>query len=59
MQKLSETNASVIITKRNRPIATVIPTHKKKQSMFGMLQNKAEIKGDIVASINEEWNAEK
>ena len=59
IKKLKETNSSIVITKRNQAIATVTPIIHKKTSIFGLLKNKAEIKGDIVTSLNEEWNAEK
>ena len=59
LKELEKSNSSIIITKRNKPIATVCPFTKKKKSMFGVLKNKAEIKGDIIAPINEEWQANK
>jgi antitoxin (DNA-binding transcriptional repressor) of toxin-antitoxin stability system len=53
----------IIITKRDKPkrdkpIARVVPFDNKKTSLFGMLKNKAEIKGDIVSMIDEKWNAQ-
>jgi len=59
LKNLEKTKSSIIITKRNKPIATISPFAKKKLSIFGMLQNKGEIKGDVVSPIEEKWEAEK
>lgn len=59
LSKLSTTSAPLIITKRNKPIAVVNSFKQEKKSLFGLLQNKAEINGDIISSLNEEWEVEK
>ena len=59
LKSLEKTKSSIVITKRNKPIATVSPFANKKQSIFGMLQNKAEIKSDIIFPIDEKWEVEK
>ena len=59
VNKLKDNNDSVIITKRNKPIAKIESIQDpSKKSIFALLKNKAEIKGDIVESINENWNCE-
>ena len=59
LSNLNKSKSSIIITKRNKPIATVSPFSNKKESLFGMLKNKAEIKDDIISPIDEEWEANK
>ncbi len=59
LSNLNKSKLSIIITKRNKPIATVSPFSSKKESLFGMLKNKAEIKDDIISPIDEEWEANK
>ena len=59
LKNLEKSKTSIIITKRNKPIATVSSFQNKKDSIFGMMKNKGEIKGDIVSSIDEEWEASK
>ena len=59
LAKLSATSAPIIITKRNKPIAVVNSFKQEKKSLFGSLQHKAEINGDIISSLNEEWEVEK
>jgi len=59
LKNLEKSKTSIIITKRNKPIATVSSFQNKKGSIFGMMKNKGEIKGDIISSIGEEWEASK
>lgn len=59
LSKLSTNSEPIIITKRNKPIAVVNSFKQEKKSLFGLLQNKAEINGDIISSLNEEWEVEK
>jgi len=59
LANLEKSKTSIIITKRNKPIATVSSFHKKKDSILGMMKNKGEVKGDIISSIDEEWEASK
>jgi prevent-host-death family protein len=58
IEKLQTDHQSIVITKRDKPIATVVPFDNKKISLFGMLKDKAKIKGDITEAINERWEAE-
>ena len=58
IETLQTSRQSIIITKRNKPIAKVEPImDSSKISLFGLLKGKAEIKGDILASIEEKWDA--
>lgn len=58
IEKLQTNGQSVIITKRDKEIAKVLPINITKTPLFGMLKNKAEIKADILEPINEKWDAE-
>ena len=58
IEKLQSNRQSIIITKRNKPIAKVEAImDSTKASLFGILKGKAEIKGDILESIEEKWDA--
>jgi prevent-host-death family protein len=59
LKNLEKTKSSIVITKRNKPIATVSPFCGKKNSIFGILKGKVEITGDIISSIEEEWEVDK
>jgi prevent-host-death family protein len=59
IEKLQSNKQSIIITKRNKPIAKVESImDSSKISLFGLLKGKAEIKCDILESIEEKWDAE-
>ena len=47
----------IIITKRGKPVAKLVPVDKEKDDIFGFFKGKIEIKGDIVspAFSPEEW----
>jgi len=47
----------IVITKRGKPIAKLIPLGTESASLIGSLRGKLEIKGDIV-STGVKWNAE-
>ncbi len=59
LSNLEKTQSSIIITKRNRPIATVSAFSKTTPSIFGIFRDQIEIKGDIISAIDEEWEADK
>ncbi|MFN7097216.1 MAG: type II toxin-antitoxin system Phd/YefM family antitoxin [Gammaproteobacteria bacterium] len=48
---------SVIITKRGKPIAKLIPYDETPPKLFGSLQGSATIKGDLIEPIDIEWEA--
>lgn len=58
LDQVSHHHKSVIITKHGKPIAKLVPYEEQPQSLFGALQGSAIIKGDIVESTEEEWDAD-
>jgi prevent-host-death family protein len=48
---------SIIITKRNKPIAKLVPIEENNSLLFGKMKGTAHIKDDLIQSIGEEWNA--
>ena len=60
MDEVQSKRQSVIITKRGKPVAKLVPVEKEeKDDIFGFMKGKGtiEIKGDIVSPIisPEEW----
>ncbi len=47
----------IVITKRGKPVARVIPISRDCASLIGSLRGKLEIKGDVF-STGLKWNAE-
>ncbi len=60
LEEAQKSNNKLIITKRGKPIAEIIPeyTGAVKKSFFGALQSKAKINGDIMMPLNIDWDAE-
>ena len=58
MEEVRRTGAHVIITKRDVPVAELVPVkEKKKRSLVGWMKGTFHITGDIVKSTGEEWDA--
>ena len=49
---------SVIITKRNKPVAKLVAIEEgNNKPLFGRMKGTAHIKGDLTQPIGEEWDA--
>jgi prevent-host-death family protein len=59
MDEVQSKRQSVLITKRGKPVAKLVPVEKEKDDIFGFLKGKGkiEINGDIVSPVfnPEEW----
>ena len=57
MDEVQKKRVSVVITKRGKPVAKLVPVNEKKDEIFGFLKGKGTIVGDIVAPVLtlEEW----
>ncbi len=51
MDEVQARRQAVVITKRGKPVARLVPVEKEKDDIFGFLKGKStiEIKGDIVS----------
>lgn len=58
IDRVSQTKQPIIITKHGKPMAKLTPIEDETYSLFGCLANTVEIKGDIVAGINEVWSVD-
>ena len=48
----------VVITKRGKPVAKLVPVEQPSESFIGSMQGTMEIVGDIVAPIDVVWEAD-
>jgi len=59
MDEVQAKRETVVITKRGKPVAKLVPVEKEKDDIFGFMKGKGkiEIKGDIVSPVltPEEW----
>ncbi len=58
MDMVEHDRTQIIVTKRGRPIAKLVPCDDSAPPIFGYMAGTATIKGDIVAPLNVKWNAE-
>lgn len=57
MEKVRRTRRKIIITKRNVPIAKLVPIDEEEGATFGKLKGTVHFKGDIIGPIDEVWDA--
>ncbi len=59
MDEVAAKRQAVVITKRGKPVAKLVPVEPQKDDIFGFMKGKGsiEIKGDIVSPVltPEEW----
>lgn len=58
MDRVAEGHEEIIITKRGKPVARLVPVEQKPApDPFGCMKGTAEILGDIISPIDVEWEA--
>jgi len=59
MDQVSSTRRPVLITKRGKPVAKLVPADETRPEVFDSLKGKIEILGDIVSPVAplEDWEA--
>jgi prevent-host-death family protein len=59
MDRVQATRVAVLITKRGKPIAKLVPADESRSEVFDSLKGKIEILGDIVSPVvpAEDWDA--
>jgi prevent-host-death family protein len=57
MDEVQAKRETVLITKHGKPVAKLVPAGQDTDEIFGFLQGKGEIKGDIVSPAVEDWGS--
>jgi prevent-host-death family protein len=57
MDEVQAKRQAVVITKRGKPVAKLVPVEQEKDDIFGFLKGKIKVTGDVVspALTPEEW----
>jgi len=56
LDEVQEHGEEVVITKRGKPVAKLVPVEEKKPgSIFGFLKGQVKIVGDVVSPIVQPW----
>jgi prevent-host-death family protein len=59
MDEVAATGEPIVVTKRGKPVAQLGPVVSKPATLFGYLQGKVEIVGDVIAPVDVGWDAER
>jgi prevent-host-death family protein len=57
MDSVSETGASIVVTKRGRPVAMLAPVRPSRNALRGIMKGRIRILGDIVSPTDVIWDA--
>lgn len=57
MDEVARTRAPIVITKRGRPVAQLVPAEEPKRPLHGWMKGSVKIVGDIISPIDVEWEA--
>jgi prevent-host-death family protein len=59
MDEVRTTRRPLVITKRGKPVAKLVPVEDEVPSLFGRLKGTVTIHGDIIGPIEQDWHAER
>ncbi len=58
LDEVQRNRKEILITKRGRPVARLLPAEENVAPVFGRMKGTVEILGDIVAPTGEKWDAD-
>lgn len=58
LDQVSRTRASITLTKHGRAVARLVPVDEPAPGVFGRLAGTVQVRGDVVAPIEADWNAD-
>jgi prevent-host-death family protein len=57
LDEVERTRQPIVITKRGKPVAELVPHTANKRELWGILKDELFIEGDIISPIDVEWDA--
>ena len=54
---VEQTGASVVVTKRGRPVAQLAPVREHVKSAFGLMKGRIVVRADLAEPMDVTWNA--
>jgi prevent-host-death family protein len=57
LDEVEQTGERLVVTKKGKPVAEVVPHKPKQRNLIGCLKGRGEILGDIISPIDVEWEA--
>ena len=58
LDEVQQSRKQIVITKRGRPVARLVPADDSPPPIFGRMKGTIEIRGNIVAPTGEKWDAD-
>lgn len=58
LDEVQRSRKEILITKRGRPVARVLPADDEPLAILGRMKGSAEICGDLVAPVDESWSVD-
>lgn len=55
IESVARKRSSVVITKRGRPVARLVPVKEKQDSLFGFAGGCISVYGDIITPVDVSW----
>jgi prevent-host-death family protein len=59
MDEVRDRRCEIVITKRGKPVAKLVPIEGKQPDIFGYMKGTVTILGDIVGPTGEVWDADR
>ncbi|MGA3102477.1 MAG: type II toxin-antitoxin system Phd/YefM family antitoxin [Terracidiphilus sp.] len=59
IDEVAEKRKPLVITKRGKPMAHLVPVPAKRQDIVGSMKGSVTILGDIISPLDVEWDAMK
>lgn len=59
LDRVAELGEPVVVTKRGRPVARVVPLLNRPQRLWGAMRGEIEVRGDIVSPLDVDWKAKR
>lgn len=59
MEEVTRSGESIVITKHGRALSVLGPYRDRPSSLFGLHRSAVTIRGDIVAPLEDPWDAER
>jgi prevent-host-death family protein len=57
VERVKKRREAVVITRRGRPVAELVPLAEEPASLFGFAKGAITVKGDLIAPMDAEWDA--
>lgn len=58
LDEVERSRKEIIITKRGRAVARLLPADDEPPRVFGRMKGSVEILGDLIAPVGERWDAD-